>query len=136
MNNAEEIISLVTDSRIDDDAWSDVFIVSAFDLFEAVSDENEIRKLFDTAKKIDSVHRSRLLQVLLSREMPDYFDDFLSLLDINDTELVEVIFDNLRSWSLSRIQGEKLLKTYNDYKGKSPLLDYVMKDFEFRLNEF
>jgi hypothetical protein len=132
MNKAEDILSMVNDERITDDAWSDVFKHTAIDLLDSCQDIAERNHLFTSLNALDGVFRLRLLEVLLTESDLNRFEYYLTLLDPDNIDLSEIIFDNLRSWELPREQSLKLLQTFDSFKGKSPILDYIMMDFKLK----
>jgi hypothetical protein len=113
-NDLKNLIVLVDDEEISDDAWGDVFSVNAASIAEKLISSGE----FDGLKKIiaesEGRKRLRLVQAVLDSEYEKDFDFFLGLAQKADPELSEVILGNLQNWNISTRQKSALIETWND----------------------
>ena len=126
MNELDRLLSLIQDPRIDDDAWSDVYIEKALELSKQLRDSGQLNKCLEKATSLDEKAAIRLFEVITEYPAPEMFSQFFEILTEAHGELAEVLIDGLRSWPLDYDQRKQLLLTAERFRGKSKVFDVII----------
>lgn len=129
MKQIDDLISLVSNSSINDNEWADDMILRAMKMAETIYSSGNMTALFDAVGRLQGVGRFRLVQVILDFEDDMVFDFLIKNTPEFDFDTAEIIIDSLRTWDLTRERSLILIQVYNSLKGQCKLLDYVMEDY-------
>ncbi|MCP4132602.1 MAG: hypothetical protein GY754_16680 [bacterium] len=128
MSEIDKLIDLVTDEDIGMDAWGDYYSEVASEYVEKICEKGKIDDCFDQIPSLDEEAGNRLIESLISVPQTSLFNRFMEILKDAKGDLVEIIIDGLRDWTLDDEQMQKYKEVTKKFKGHSKLLDIVIND--------
>jgi hypothetical protein len=113
-NDLKNLINLVSDEEVSDNAWGDAFSTDAASIAEKLISLGAFDDLKDLIMKFEVHERFRLAQAVLESGYEKDFEFFLALVQKADPELSEIVLEYLQNWNITSSQKNALIETWND----------------------